>query len=290
MKSIFAILTVGFLLIPAIVEADEDLSCLQGIKGRVVKWDSEWQMDGVDNNIPYLVTDYSDETPQGAPRKIVLKLSAQGTAAKSERTATIIKGIAATFFCKRVAGGLGDPNRPMVMKLEDPDAPRAASYEIASMYSASKIDPKELSFRRLSNGRWLPANPDAGERIAACQTASGPVGCGENDYRLSMSTVVRKPDTRIELPGPFLKYAQTGWVVAAPVGDYDRVEIAPCPVLGRKFYCLADEKRRWGGELQQLEKDVALLEQISPAPGRGAQKSTQKSPQRNSAKANNAKK
>jgi len=276
MNRIFALLTAAVILFPAIVEADEDLSCLQGLKGRVVRWDSEWQMDGVDNNVPYLVTGYSDETPRGEPRKIVLKLTAQGAAAKSERTATIIKGIAATLFCRRVTGGLGDPDRPRVMKIEDPDAPRADSYEIASVYSASETEASSLPFRRLIKGQWMAANPDADEHISVCQTAAGPVSCSENDYRLSISAVSRKPARRIDLPGAFLKYGQTGWIVADPVGDYDRVEIAPCPILGRRFFCLAEEKRRWGGELQQLEKDVALLEQLSPTAARTGHKSAPK--------------
>ncbi len=245
------------------VDASDGLLCLARTKGKVVQWDREWQMDSSDHDVKYLIEDVKEKSLKpGSPHQFALQLLAQGPAKKPKRVANIVKDVAADMFCLRV---IEDRDKSLRMPADFVETRPSVGKQIEAIYPVGDLKLEELSFRRWNGVNWVPGNPNPDEPLYTCYTAVGPIACTKEDSeRNKTGGVAVKAPTRLLVPGQFLRHLGVGWVRAEPIGDFAASEIARCSLLGKQYFCLSEEKQKYGLDLVQLEQDVTAHEQLHP--------------------------
>jgi hypothetical protein len=240
-----SVLPLCFALLCAASAQANDLDCLLTLKGRLVRWDADWQRDRSDMDTPYRVVSVLDTHGDGGMREVVLQLSAIGQASISERTAKIRLDHAAYMLCSRVV----EPPRAFT------DTNSASLFD--PVREEEKIDPAKLSFRTLMQDTWLPAQPPTGQVLTVCRTPYAVFACSAHDRRAWEAVHYGETGLMnlLKTPFPFIRRkASGGWVRAEALSSNPHEPLSECTVLQRTFSCLASEKRLYEGELRALEK------------------------------------
>ena len=94
------ILQLTFMTLAVQAYAD-DFDCLLSLPGKKLSWNSGWQKDGLDADVPYSVTSVNPIREPNNPPHVVVQLRALAPARMQNRTATIYDYSGAEMICKR---------------------------------------------------------------------------------------------------------------------------------------------------------------------------------------------
>ncbi len=249
--------------------ADDDLSCLERTTQQVVQWDREWQGDKRDHGVRYRVMSLQEYHPKEGPKGYQLKLQALGAAREPLRVATITKDLAARLFCERVEwGDYRDRNLSTAVVPKKSAVPLG---EVEEMYPVKDALATDFPYRRLVEGRWVPARPSHAEIPTICPTGSVTYSCSPADAERVRDELTRagrpyKFPRKVMLPNDFLKHTERGWARADPIDLGIDATMAVCNVAGRDFTCLSSEKRRYSSELKEVDRLAELEQRVFPPP------------------------
>ena len=137
--------------------ADPAYDCLESSKGRLLRWDSRWQGDKLDNDSTYTVKQSSLEiTPPN--KTLTLMLMAQGEANKKERSLKVATVSQARDVCDRLF---------KKTSLEDP-------------FKQSE-DLSKLPYIWYSRDGWVRGNSSKNDQLAVCTVEGRHFACRATD-------------------------------------------------------------------------------------------------------------
>lgn len=248
-RSLLVMTTLLLANISSVKVLAQELDCLRGLEGRVVRWDADWQRDRSDMDVRYTIRSVTDQNAEGGIREIVVALEAADPARLPERTARIRLDHAALMFCGRVI----PLETARLVRL--PTDPRSIVEEKPK--PVDTVDPRTLSFRVLVHAAWLPARPKDGETLNVCKTAHDLFACNTEDFKAwSKSDTPESNVFLLKTTLPFIRHTSSGWVRSDPVSSNPEETLAECRVLNRQFSCLTREKHLYEPELRILEHNL----------------------------------
>lgn len=240
------------LAIPAAAQAD-DLDCLLGLKGQIVRWDQAWQEDLSDQNIPYRVQSVIDN--QSRPREVTLFLVTEALASRKIRKAVINRPMVAQLICGRSSGGPRNPSQIPALGAQEYEIRRAVPNRQAK--KTKEVTPEDLSFRTLIAGNWVAAHPAPNAEKFVCLVKNTAYACGERDYKfvqsvLSQSGMQPRTILTVDSNKPFIRNLGDGWKLASAVDLEGNQAVTQCEIGKQVFTCLVSERNIYRAQLTEL--------------------------------------
>lgn len=240
--------------------APVDFGCLKGTEGKIVLWDREWQPDNSDHDVRYRVITVEDRQFPARPREAIITLQALESANIANRTTQITREPGAQLFCSRIETQNRNP-----VKIEPSESQRVSlsGGSNSQPFSQEAAKPSDLSYRVLSNGKWVPARATPEQARHVCQAPDAAYACNEKDYK-SLATQNSKtgytPEISklVKLPYPFIRHTADGWVRSVPMDLLETKSLTICTVGERSYHCFKSERDQYQRELKELHEEASM--------------------------------